>query len=274
MRLVSIPDLYVRQDAFTDPGASTSFYRNLSRSPAELRDIVSYLIIHVAQAAQYGVTPDVPVSRETLPASERLKLIGSLTGDRKERRSFGTCRDYALMLTSMLRHQSIPARVRCGFATYFAPGPFEDHWICEYRSATDDRWVHVDAQLDQLHREQLGILFDPADLPSDVFLTAGQAWQSARSGRANETAFGQGNARGLWFLRVNVYRDLLALTNQYTSAWDTWRNATDNSKVLDPSALGGVDSAAAMIRDFEAGEISLVSLREIAAKHRIPPWQS
>ncbi len=270
---MNIPNQYVRQDAFTDPGASVDLYCNLS-SPAELRDIVSRLIVHVARAAEYGVTPDVPMSRETLPASVRLKLIGSLGGDRKERHSFGTCRDYALMLTSMLRHRSIPARIRCGFATYFAPGPFEDHWICEYWSANDNRWVRVDAQLDQLHREQLEILFDPADLPAGVFLTAGQAWQWARNGRVDGAAFGQGNARGLWFLRVNVYRDLLALTNQYTSAWDTWRSVTDDSKVLAAAALAAADAVATMIGNFEAGTAPLAALTEIAARHRLSPWQS
>jgi hypothetical protein len=270
---MSIPELYARQDEFTDPGAFAGLYHNLPSAPAELRDIVSRSIIHVAWAAQYGVPPDVALPRETLPAGERLKLMGSLTGDRKQRGSFGTCRDYAVMLTSMLRHQSIPARIRCGFATYFTTGPFEDHWICEYWSTTERRWVLADAQLDQLHREQLGIHFDAADLPAGVFLTAGQAWQWARSGRADSAAFGQGNARGLWFLRVNVYRDLLAVTNQYTSAWDTWRNASDNSKVLGESALAAVDSVATMIGDFEAEAASIASLVKIASEHRVPPWQ-
>ena len=270
---MSIPDLYLKQDGFTDPGAFADLYRNLSASPVELRDIVSRSIIHIAWADRYGIPPDVPLSRETLPASERLKLMGSLTNDPKDRRSFGTCRDYAITLGSMLRHQSIPARIRCGFATYFTPGPFEDHWICEHWSATDDRWVRADAQLDQLHRKQLGIRFDPADLPAGVFLTAGQAWQWARGGRADATAFGQGSARGLWFLRVNVYRDLLALTNQYTSGWDTWRSVTDDNKVLDPVTLAAVDSVVTMIRDFEAGAAPLASLTELAAKHRLPPWR-
>lgn len=271
---MSIPELYVEQDAFTDPGAFASLYHDLSKSPVELRDVVSRLIIHVAWTAQYGVPADIPLTRETQPARERLKLIGSLTGDRRERRSFGTCRDYAIMLTSMLRHRSVPARIRCGFATYFTAGPFEDHWICEYWSAKQDRWVRADAQLDQLHREQLAIRFDPADLPAGVFLTAGQAWQWARSGRAAAAAFGQGEARGLWFLRVNVYRDLLALTNQYTSAWDTWRSITDDDKVLDPATLAAVDSIATTTRDFEAGAAPLAALTEIAATRRLPPWQS
>jgi hypothetical protein len=212
--------------------------------------------------------------RETLTASERLKLLGSLTSDRQARCSFGTCRDYAIMLASMLRHQSIPARIRCGFATYFSPGPFEDHWLCECWSTADNRWVRADAQLDQLHREQLAIGFDAADLPPGAFLTAGQAWQWVRSDRADGAAFGQGNARGLWFLRVNVVRDLLALTNQYTSAWDSWRDAMDSSKLLSPSALTAVDSVTTTIGDFEVEGTSITSLMKIAAEHRLPPWRS
>ena len=80
---MGVPNLYTRQDAFTDPGALADLYRNLSTSPGELRDIVSRSIIHVAWAAQYGVPPHIPLSRETLPASERLKLNGSL-GERSE----------------------------------------------------------------------------------------------------------------------------------------------------------------------------------------------
>src|SRR5262249_47239500 len=156
-------------------------------------------------------------------------MPGSLCASRSpKQRSSGTCRDYALMLCSMLRHHAIPARIRCGFATYFAHFtncPFEDHWICEFWSADDGRWIRADAQLDQLHHEQLGIGFDAAKLPSSAFLTAGQAWRLTRSGGADSDTFGQGPVRGPWFVGVDVYRDLLALTNQPISAWDTWRTA-------------------------------------------------
>lgn len=271
---------YARQDAFTDPGALARLYDDLPQSPAELRDIVSRLIAHVAWAARYGIPPDAPLSRETKPASERLKqsqsaLPGSLCADRTpEQRSFGTCRDYAIMLCSMLRHQSIPARIRCGFATYFTPGPFEDHWICEFWSAQDNRWARADAQLDELHRDQLNIGFNAANLPADVFLPAGQAWRLARNGGARSDAFGQGDARGLWFIRVNVHRDLLALANHYTSAWDTWRNATAASKVLGAAALAAADSLARIIGDFEAGAASLEQLKDIASRSQLVPWQS
>jgi hypothetical protein len=50
-----------------------------------------------------------------------------------ERRVIGCCREFATLFCAILRHKGIPARSRCGFATYFAdPGTYEDHWICEY----------------------------------------------------------------------------------------------------------------------------------------------
>ena len=97
-----VHDIYAKQDAFTDPGAFTGLYDDLPKTPAELRDIVSGLILHVAWAARYGIASDVPMSRDTRPAHERLRLgqalaPGSLRANPPpEQRSFGTCRDDAL----------------------------------------------------------------------------------------------------------------------------------------------------------------------------------
>lgn len=279
---MSVPEYYATHDTFTDPGAYVGLYNGLPKSPAELRDIVSQLIIHTAWAARYGIPPDAPMSRETQTASERLKLSrtllpGSLRASRPpEKRSFGTCRDYSVMLCSMLRHQAIPARIRCGFATYFTAFtacPFEDHWICEFWLEQENRWIRADAQLDQIHRNQLGIGFDPADLPASAFLSAAQAWQLARSGGADSEAFGHGGARGLWFIRVDVYRDLLTLTNRHTSAWDSWRDASAVGEALTSAALDAVDSVAGVIRDFEAGACGFALLQKTAEANLLPSWQ-
>src|SRR5262245_7010174 len=136
------------------------------------------------------------------------------------------------MLCSLLRHRSIAARVRCGFATYFSSGPYQNHWICEYWSTREMRWVRADAQLDRVHQEHLGIKFNRADLPIEAYLTAAQAWALARTGVVAPDDFGHCDAKGLWFLRINVHRDLLALTNQYISAWDTLRKSTAPTKIL------------------------------------------
>jgi hypothetical protein len=173
----------------------------------------------------------------------------------------------------MLRHQAIAARVRCGFATYLSPGRYEDHWICEYWDAGERRWGRADAQLDALHRAYLGITFDSADIPQANFVTSDQAWHMARSGAAAADDFGHGNANGLWFLRVNVHRDLLALTNRHMSDWDSWRHATAHSKILGSANLANVDRLARAINAFgDEGDLSV--LEDLATKSQVPPWQA
>lgn len=270
---------YAEHDADTNPGPFAGLYDDLPRDPVQLRKIVSRLIMHVSWAARYGIPPDTPMPRDTLPVADRLKLTQALSSRSllKERaanqRSFGTCRDYALLLCSMFRHQLIPARVRCGFATYFAAGPYEDHWICEYWSDKAKRWIRADAQLDEVLRDHLSINFDCADLRDDVFVTAGQAWKLARSGKVSADGFGHADAKGWWFLRVNVHRDLLALTNQYMSRWDSWRLSTPASKVLSPVEMTSVDQLAEQSAaiDLNSGEFD--RLKATASGCQIPPWQ-
>lgn len=270
---------YLRQDRLTDPGTLATLFDGLPDDPPKLCELVSRLIVHVAWAASYGIPLDTPMPRETLPVATRLALIQSalrapLTTPRlPEQRTFGTCRDYSLMLTAMLRQRAIPARVRCGFATYFTSAPYEDHWICEYWAAAQGRWVRADAQIDERLREQLGVSFDCADLPEQAFLPAGQAWQLARSGSVDPDMFGHGNDRGWWFLRVNVHRDLLALTNQQTSAWDGWRGSTAESQQLTPSAFATVDRIATASAAVDSPDQAGI-LEGLAAANQTPPWQA
>ena len=56
-------------------------------------------------------------------------------------------------------------RARCGSGSYFNPGHFYDHWICEYGNAVQARWVRVDAQIDDVQRAILKIDFDVLEVP-------------------------------------------------------------------------------------------------------------
>jgi hypothetical protein len=269
---------YVAHDTMTEPGVFGSLYDHLPVDVSALRNIVSQLIVHVSWSDKYEIPAVMPRPRETQSVSDRLRLIqasfnGSLDVLRPPHgRTFGTCRDYSLLLCSMLRHRAIPARVRCGFATYFSSAPYQDHWICEYWSTTELRWCRIDAQLDELQRQELGVTFDLADLPNDAYLTAGQAWKLVRRGGALPDGFGHGDARGLWFLNVNLHRDLLALTNQHTSVWDTWRSATARSKRLDDAETAFGDLIAMSIATGEQLADGFSRLDELAALGHGPPW--
>jgi hypothetical protein len=240
---------YRTQGALSDPGR---FRHELASVPLDLLTMCAFIqgvVIHADWAAAYGVK-DTALSRETLPVAQRLALLDreDWTGLPPERRTSGTCRDFALMLCSLLRQRGVAARVRCGFATYFSDNPFEDHWVCEYRIEGEGRWALADAQLDALMCDRLRITFDPTDLPAGMFLNAGEAWTAWREGRRDADVFGHGAAKGAWFLRVNLMRDLLALNKQETSDWDAWRMLPSESKVLDPEALAAGDAIAAMTR--------------------------
>jgi len=237
-------DYYRTHGALTEPGR----FAAALAAPTNLGDLCAFIqgvVIHSDWAASYGVTADL--SRETLPVARRMAMV-EVAGGRDlppDRRTPGTCRDFALMTCSALRERGVLARVRCGFATYFTANPFEDHWVCEHWREDEGRWVLTDAQLDALQRDHLRVAFDPTDLPVRTFLNAGEAWTVWRAGEADAAAFGHGEARGPWFLRVNLMRDLFALRKQETSAWDSWRSIPEDRKALDDRALTVSDRIAA-----------------------------
>ena len=94
----------------------------------------------------------------------------------------------------------------------------------------------------------------------------------ARSGAA-ASGFGHGDARGLWFLRVNLNRDLLALTNQHMSAWDTWRDITLPGRTVSANDLRESDRLAGAIETAEHAADGFGKLRELAAMRQVPPWR-
>lgn len=275
------PDIlqhYARHDALTHPAGLAPLFEALPAGASALCGVLSGLIVHTSWADKYGIPPGTALPRETKPVAERLaeiqqRFAGPLAAARAPTaRPFGTCRDFALLLCSALRHRGIPARVRCGFATYFASARYADHWICEYWMADQQRWAMADAQLDRLQRDQLSIAFDPADLPKDAYLTATAAWTLVKSGAADAEDFGHGDARGRWFLSVDLHRDVLALANRHLSAWDSWRNADADSRRLSADDIAACDRlAAAAIAAAEAGDVR--ALEGLAAAHEMPPWQ-
>jgi hypothetical protein len=123
-----------------------------------------------------------------------------------------------------LREQGVPARARCGFGAYFAPGRFEDHWVAEYWNTAEQRWVLVDAQLDNVQRSAFRIDFDPTDVPHEQFILAGDAWKQCRAGRADPDLFGLSTIKeqGLWWIAQNLIRDLASLNRLEMLPWDVW----------------------------------------------------
>ena len=231
---------YAVPAAITDPGAYADRFDGLPTEIAALARVVQGLMIHVFWAERYGLTLSEARQGEVqLRCVERMlaRIIElddrPLTEPRDlAHKLVGNCRDHSVLLCAMLRHQGVPARARCGFGAYFWPGHYEDHWVCEYWSAAEGRWVLVDAQLDAFQRETLNTSFDTLDVPRDQFVIAGQAWQMCRQRGADPGAFGIMDMHGLWFILGNLFRDLWSLQKVELLPWDGWWDQVDN---VDPA---------------------------------------
>jgi hypothetical protein len=154
-------------------------------------------------------------------------------------KTVGVCRHFTVLMVAMLRAKGIPARSRCGFGGYFSAGKFEDHWVAEYWDGT--RWKLTDAQIDPSQRAILHLTMDLTDVPRDAFLTAGDAWQRCRDGRADPNVFGIFHERGLWFVGQNLIRDFAALNNMEMLPWDSW------GAMVEPEALPMPDEIVALM---------------------------
>ncbi|UVO40089.1 transglutaminase-like domain-containing protein [Bradyrhizobium arachidis] len=264
-------DYYACHSALSDPGDHAALIGSLPLDIPDLCRILQGLLIHEAWIERQGIDPAAfsGQSRATLPVSERLDQLLAIdarplaTARPGESRALTTCRDFALMLCAVLRQHAVPARVRCGFSTYFSGHPYHDHWVCEYWALDERRWVLVDAELDEPHRNHLKFDFEPTDVPRTAFITGIEAWKRCRTGALDPAQLGHGTTTGLFFARVNLARDLLALAKSETSPWDRWRTAREPHLVPNASALSLCDAIA------QRGEEGAV---EIAPSLSVPPW--
>jgi Transglutaminase-like superfamily len=242
---------WIGHSRMTDPAHHAAIVADLPPTVGALNNIIQGVLIHSDWLSAYGVDEARlgPVSRTTLPVAERLEQIfksdiRALDVKRSPaRRSVGTCRDFALLLCSFLRGNGVPSRVRCGFADYLGDG-WEDHWVCEYWDPRTQGWRRSDPQIDEVLKARLRITFDPTDIPRRSFMTAGQVWMDCRAGKSDPDRFGHGETTGLWFVKVNVFRDHYVLNNRETSTWDTWRAAPETSRVVDDYDASLLDNIA------------------------------
>ena len=198
----------------------------LPSTPVELCAVAQGLVMLPNLAAGFGIPEERQEERSIHAVSDILRVL-RLHDDRgveqprfESSRVVGTCRHFALLACAFLRHRAIPARCRAGFASYFVPGSFLDHWVVEYRHPVEPRWVRVDPEI-------LGFEFvaAPDDLAEGEFLTGGEAWIRCREGRADPSTFGVDGVPenfGIGEVRGNLVRDLAALNKVETLPWDEW----------------------------------------------------
>jgi hypothetical protein len=274
-----VRDFYSQPGPITSPQAVAPALKPLPDDIESLVRVVQGLIIHEFVADSfYGIAiPDDRMQeshiRPVARMIERILMLDNrpLAVPRPpERRLVGVCRHFMVMLLAMLRAKGIPVRGRCGFGAYFNPGYFEDHVVCEYWNASEERWMLADPQFDDVWCRRLGIRHDVLDVPRDRFLVASDAWRRWRSG-ADPQTFGivKGNLRGSWFLAANLIHDAASLNKVEMLRWDSW-GAMPHPDQASPGDLAFFDHLASLTSEPDRSFEGLRALYEQDDRVKVP----
>lgn len=183
-----------------------------------------------------------------------------------------TCRADAILTAAVLKSKGIPARVRSGFAAYFEVegmprGTSDDHWLNEYWSDKDERWVMID--VDGCLEPYLK--FDPFDMPRGVFDFSADAWLDVREGRVDGAHFhNAGGHNGLQVIAWELFYDFHCLMNSEPIYMHTPPiTHFNNFPHLTEEQLGGIDELARLMRDTDENFVNLQHVWENNHEYRL-----
>ena len=254
---------FAQYGKMTDPGPYAHFYNDLPSDVPSLVEVVQGLMIHVFWGERYGLNHSEERKAEVQLRTMERRLARTLELDPRpltiprpnEQKIVGNCRDFSVTLASMLQSKGIPARPRCGFGAYFEKGLYIDHWVCEHWNEAEQRWVLVDAQLDELQQNVLKIPFNTLDVPRNQFIVGGAAWKMCRSEQADPHTFGIFDMNGMDFVKGDFIRDVAALNKVELLPWDCWGMILTEYTTLPPDDLSMLDRLAdlthANVPDFD-----------------------
>jgi excinuclease ABC subunit A len=234
-------DFYTQQSPITDPGKYSYFFDDLPDDFIELFRVINGVMLHYRTAQGLKLPLSRAQRREQrlhtvqrrLAAFERVNPE-SLTIPRPIKdQQIGWCSDFAIMLTSILRHKGYPARMRVGFENYFEGVNFYgDHWITEFWDKDQSCWRLIDADVGAgildlegfekivKHRVRSGLDFTDLRRGMD-FLLVGQVWKQARAGEIKVDRYRANDVWTGWpLLRGNLLHDFQALNGLEMSLFD------------------------------------------------------
>lgn len=252
---MNLQEFYAQHSDVTDPGAYDHLFEGLPLNIRAMSEIIQGVAMHRDHTNwRFGFV--LPEERYREGDTRRVRDILKIVGDLSERpardRFAGTCRDFCVLLCSMLRHNGVPARIRGGYANYFprlgGPRLFDDHWVVEHWHPAHG-WRLTDGQVAASANADYQVTdFDPVELPRDRFLVAGEAWRAIRAGERDEHSFYVSGLRqsGLPIIYGTVVRDLAALNRVEGFPWDVWGLMTTPYDQLTDADLALLDQAAAI----------------------------
>jgi formylglycine-generating enzyme len=184
----SVLYFYKQYSPLTDPGEYAYLYKNLPDFLPELCRLIKSQFIHpFSDLPQYR--NQIPKERWnewlTMYPTVQSILKGLLSydsrgfvNDRKpENRLVLGCREYAIVLTSVLKYRGIPARVRTGHAKYLVSGFHLSHTICEVWNDKENRWMLVDPGMNMI------------DFKREQFDFSNEVWLNMQKGEINANLY-------------------------------------------------------------------------------------
>ena len=269
-------EYYAEPFGYTKGGLHHDALAGLPGERDALAKVIHQLLIHESWASRYGVVPDSsqlhgPHLRAVAAMVDEILRLSPASldvGREPALRALCCCRHFTVLAVAAFRAKGIPARARCGFGMYFKRGKGVDHWIAEVFEA--GRWVRADFQIDALQRRVLRLQFDPLDQRPGKFLTAGEAWTLCRSGGARPEDFGIAHEGGLWFIAMNLARDIAALRRREMLPWDDWGGLIDSDALLTPDYLERFDDLARMTRSPDQSFFELANAYEVQPGLAVP----
>lgn len=218
-----IVEHYLQAGTYTYAGPYKNYYKSLPDNIEELGRLVCGQVIHRVTLQEgntnanadlrYGDMTRYPWYRMRCEDDVFLTAV-SMTAElfRMDERGFVRdravenkivvcCRYVAVLMAAILKAKGIPARCRAGFAPYFTEGKSMDHWITQYWSESEGRWVSIDADA-FFDVESLG--FDPYDIPADRFDWAAETWLGIRRGTRDGSRFIYADGLGTNSLKAAV----------------------------------------------------------------------
>ncbi len=219
----------IELEYYATPGPMTDLSRispevleGLPDTPAELASVVRGCL-------NTGLPVEGRNDAHIRPAAAMVERIceldlAPLIEERSNNKRFvGNCRHYATLTCALLRYKGVPSRVRAGFAGYFEPDAWVDHWIIEYWRPSEERWVRVDPQYGDEFFQAYDANATSESVTQRKFLSGGETWLKCRRGELDPNRCKMGGVNwGIGEVRGSVLYDIAALNQDEMLPWDVW----------------------------------------------------
>lgn len=247
---------HLKFSQYSNPNIYSTMYKHFPESIHSICDLINKQLVHIGDEKLVKET----FSKEIISEDMKLKTVTDILKELDKRNSKGlcldrlpnerlvaTCRNFALFLTSILKHRNIPSRVRAGFVPF--QDKFFDHWTCEYWSQNENKWIIIDA--DKRFYE----------FPKELFQNSGEAWLQTRDNLVSpERYFLNNEWNGMNYIKENLICDFLCVIGE--EVWYDPNTPLSNKSYssLDTHELTLIDNVANLLKHPDDNLIELLNI--------------